>query len=159
MHPFSFLLCKRVSIAGDAQPGLPHRLCHSSAFCLDEAYEFLEGLGLLGQSQKGEGGKTASLNASALNRLIQAGVHKRGTRTGTSSNATRPVPVNVSVCQKSSQRVGRGFGRLQTFAARISSTPKPIPELASTNFLATWRGLAANIYPCLWWARSRQQWT
>ena len=67
-------------------------------FCLDEAYEFLEGLGLMGTTQKGEGGKTATLNASSLNRLIQAGNHKRGTRTGTSSTTSRPPPVNLSVC-------------------------------------------------------------
>ena len=52
----------------------------------------------MGSVQKGEGGKTASLNASSLNRLIQSGSHKRGTRTGTSSATTRPPPVNLSVC-------------------------------------------------------------
>ena len=41
-------------------------------FNLDEAYEFLDGLGLL-TSAKGEGGKTASLNASTLNALLQSG--------------------------------------------------------------------------------------
>ncbi|CAL1166619.1 unnamed protein product [Cladocopium goreaui] len=83
---------------GDERNGLPHRIWLSSGFCLDEAYEFLEGLGMMGTSQKGEGGKTASLNASSLNRLIQAGSHKRGTRTGTSSTTSRPPPVNLSVC-------------------------------------------------------------
>ena len=84
--------------SGDDRSGLPHRIWLSSGFCLDEAYEFLEGLGLLGNTQKGEGGKTTSLNASSLNRLIQSGSHKRGTRTSTSSTTSRPPPVNLSVC-------------------------------------------------------------
>lgn len=35
-------------LGGDERSDLPRRLWLSSGFCLDEAYEFLEGLGLMG---------------------------------------------------------------------------------------------------------------
>lgn len=74
----------------------PSRLWFGNGFNLDEAYEFLDGLGLL-SSTKGEGGKTASLNASTLNALLQSGRTKRGTRTSTTYCAARAKTVSLSV--------------------------------------------------------------
>ena len=63
---------------------------------MDEAYEFLDGLGLLGVT-KGEGGKNAALNASALNGLVQSGKMKRGARASTTYGTSRGKHVSLSV--------------------------------------------------------------
>ena len=61
---------------------LPSRLWYGNAMNLDEAYGFLDGLGLLGP--RNEKDRTPSVNASTLNCLIQSGKTRRSTRTGVS---------------------------------------------------------------------------
>ena len=73
------------------------RLWYGQAFNLDEAYEFLENLSLLGG--RGDKSKDSSINAhaSTLNTLLLRGKTKRATRTSTSYEASRTQHVTVSV--------------------------------------------------------------
>lgn len=73
------------------------RLWFGQAFNLDEAYEFLENLSLLGS--RSDKAKDASLNAhaSTLNTLLARGKTKRATRTSTSFEASRTQHVSLSV--------------------------------------------------------------
>ncbi|CAJ1456563.1 unnamed protein product [Effrenium voratum] len=72
------------------------RLWFGQAFNLDEAYEFLESLSLLGS--RGDKAKDSSVNAhaSTLNTLLARGKTKRATRTSTSYEASRTQRVSLS---------------------------------------------------------------
>eukprot|EP00435_Cladocopium_sp_Y103_P009138 s250_g2.t1 len=73
------------------------RLCFGQAFNLDEAYEFLENLSLLGS--RSDKGKDSSVNAhaSTLNTLLARGKTKRATRTSTSYEASRTQHISLSL--------------------------------------------------------------
>ena len=73
------------------------RLCFGQAFNLDEAYEFLENLSLLGS--RSDKGKDSSANAhtSTLNTLLARGKTKRAMRTPTSYEASRTQHISLSL--------------------------------------------------------------
>ncbi|CAK0858744.1 unnamed protein product [Prorocentrum cordatum] len=91
--------CKQVECkVGDEKtdPGIPARVWFGNGFNLDEAYEFFDGLGLLGNATKDKD-KTPSLNASLLNSLLQSGKTRRATRTCTNFGMSRDKTVSISI--------------------------------------------------------------
>ena len=73
-----------------------NRLWFGNACNLDEAYEFLDGLGLLAAS-KPDKENGPGLHASRLNAFIQAGKTRRATRTSTNFGESRAQTVSASI--------------------------------------------------------------
>ena len=73
------------------------RLWFGQAFNLDEAYEFLENLSLLGSRSEKAKDSSVNAHASTLNTLLARGKTKRATRTSTSFEASRTQHVSLSV--------------------------------------------------------------
>ena len=76
--------------------GGPNRVWYGNGCNLDEAYEFLGGLGLLG-AVRSDKEKLPALHASTLNAFIQSGKTKRATRTNASYGGARSLPVSASI--------------------------------------------------------------
>ena len=74
---------------------LPRRVWYGVGANLDEAYEFLEGLGLL--SAKADQKSSPGVHASTLNLLMQSGKTRRATRTSTSFGQARDKHVSLSI--------------------------------------------------------------
>jgi hypothetical protein len=89
----------QVEIAGNKKDKTAARVWYGQAFNLDECYEFLEQIGLLGA--RGDRGDKPSgpvnSHASTLNTLVQRGKTKRATRTSTSYESSRTQHIALSI--------------------------------------------------------------
>ena len=89
----------QVEIGGHKKDKTAMRVWYGQAFNLDECYEFLEQIGLVGS--RGDRGEkpSSSVNshASTLNTLVQRGKTKRATRTSTSYESSRTQHIALSV--------------------------------------------------------------
>ena len=73
------------------------RVWYGQAFNLDEAYEFLENLSLIGARHEKTKDSSVNAHASTLNTLLTRGKTKRATRTSTSYEASRTQHISLSV--------------------------------------------------------------
>eukprot|EP00435_Cladocopium_sp_Y103_P064570 s1436_g26.t1 len=89
----------QVEIAGNKKDKTAARVWYGQAFNLDECYEFLEQIGLVGA--RGDRGDKPSgpvnCHASTLNTLVQRGKTKRATRTSTSYESSRTQHIALSI--------------------------------------------------------------
>ena len=80
---------------GTLPKAIPQRLWYGVGVNLDEAYEFLDNLGLL--CQRSDKGSSPTVHASTLNLLLQAGKTRRATRTSASFGQSRGKHVSLSI--------------------------------------------------------------
>ena len=74
------------------------RVWYGQAFNLDECYEFLENVGLLGsRHDRDKASGAVNTHASTLNTLVQSGKTKRATRTSTSYESSKAQHISLSL--------------------------------------------------------------
>ena len=74
------------------------RVWYGQAFNLDECYEFLENVGLLGsRHDRDKASGAVNTHASTLNTLVQSGKTKRAMRTSTSYESSKAQHISLSL--------------------------------------------------------------